>query len=122
MATKSEYITSLMSTYPYGSLNRMTSGETIILSNAEHDKTVDEWATANAASDANATMTEDGGAAVAYAQFRTDPQSGYGYKQIKDQLDQLYHDVDTGKFGADAKTGTWYVAVKAVKDKYTKPA
>jgi len=28
----------------------------------------------------------------------------------------LYHDIDAGKLGADAKTGDWYVAIKKVKD------
>ena len=38
------------------------------------------------------------------------------YERIPDQLDQLYHDIDNDKLGADAKTGTWYLAVKSVKD------
>ena len=42
----------------------------------------------------------------------------YGF--IKDQLDQLYHDIDAGKFGADAKTGNFYLSRKAVKDKFPK--
>ena len=32
-----------------------------------------------------------------------------------DQLDKLFHDIDDGKLGEDAKTGTWYLAVKQVK-------
>ena len=51
MATKSEWVTTLMSQHPYGSLNVMRDGTQVTLSNAEHDKTVDEWATANAAED-----------------------------------------------------------------------
>ena len=35
------------------------------------------------------------------------------YPDIKDQLDQLWHDIDDGKLD---KTGTWYKAVKAIKD------
>tara|TARA_X000001382_G_scaffold121769_1_gene104297 strand:- start:685 stop:864 length:180 start_codon:yes stop_codon:yes gene_type:complete len=42
------------------------------------------------------------------------------YPNLLDQLDALWHDIDAGKLGADAKTGTWYVALKAVKDKYPK--
>ena len=38
------------------------------------------------------------------------------YGRWQNQLDQLYHDIDNNKLGADAKTGTWYLAVKAVKD------
>ena len=32
-----------------------------------------------------------------------------GYESISNQLDQLYHDIDAGKFGSDAKTGVWCV-------------
>tara|TARA_R100001377_G_scaffold85_1_gene109 strand:- start:971 stop:1336 length:366 start_codon:yes stop_codon:yes gene_type:complete len=35
------------------------------------------------------------------------------YKQIQDQLDQLYHDMTAGKLNA---TGEWHKAIKAVKD------
>ncbi len=35
-----------------------------------------------------------------------------------EQLDKLWHDIDDGKLD---KTGSWYLAVKAVKDKYAKP-
>ena len=42
------------------------------------------------------------------------------YDELGDQLDQLYHDVDAGKFGADAKTGAWFAAVKKVKDDFPK--
>ena len=34
---------------------------------------------------------------------------------FQEQLDQLFRDVDAGKFGADAKTGEWYLAIKEVK-------
>ena len=44
-----------------------------------------------------------------------------GYLPIEDQLDQLYHDVNAGKFGADAKTGEWFVGVSSVKTLYPKP-
>ena len=40
------------------------------------------------------------------------------YTLLREQLDLLYHDIDSGKFGADAKTGTFYLARKSVKDKY----
>ena len=44
------------------------------------------------------------------------------YDGISEQLDQLFRDVDSGKFGADAKTGEWYIAVKKVKDTNPKPS
>ena len=40
------------------------------------------------------------------------------YEQIKEQLDQLYHDMAADK---GDKTGTWFAAVKAVKDANPKP-
>ena len=44
------------------------------------------------------------------------------YDGISEQLDQLFRDVDSGKFGADAKTGEWYIAVKKEKDANPKPS
>jgi|TARA_R110000823_G_scaffold272163_1_gene391483 hypothetical protein len=41
------------------------------------------------------------------------------YDKLSEQLDKLYHDIDSGKFGADAKTGNFYIGRKAVKDKYS---
>lgn len=38
------------------------------------------------------------------------------YADIGEQLDQLYHDIDDGKLGDTAKSGSWYLAVKKVKD------
>ena len=38
------------------------------------------------------------------------------YGSWQSQLDEIYHDIDSGKLGEDAKTGTWYLAVKKVKD------
>ena len=40
------------------------------------------------------------------------------YAEIKEQLDQLYHDMTAGKLDA---TGEWHKAIKAVKDATPKP-
>ena len=48
----------------------------------------------------------------------TDSKRGLYYSLLKEQLDLLYHDIDGGKFGADAKTSNFYLGRKAVKDKY----
>ncbi|MDA7491594.1 hypothetical protein N8464_00355 [bacterium] len=40
------------------------------------------------------------------------------YSMLSEQLDKLYHDIDSGKFGDTAKTGQFYLARKAVKDKF----
>lgn len=44
-----------------------------------------------------------------------------GYISLQDQLDQLYHDINAGKFGADAKTGEWFVGITSVKTAHPKP-
>ena len=44
------------------------------------------------------------------------------YANIGEQLDQLYHDIESGKFGADAKTGEWYVGITSVKTANPKPS
>jgi hypothetical protein len=49
----------------------------------------------------------------------TDKRAAY-YEKLALQLDKLYHDIDAGKLGADAKTGNFYLGRKAVKDKYPK--
>ena len=38
-----------------------------------------------------------------------------GFETIGNQLAQLYHDIDAGKFGSDAKTGVWFVGISSVK-------
>ena len=45
-----------------------------------------------------------------------------GYPNIKDQLDQLYHDIESGKFGEAAKSGDWYVGITSIKNAYPKPS
>jgi hypothetical protein len=42
------------------------------------------------------------------------------YKEIKEQLDSLWHDVDSGVFGDNAKNSNWYKGIKAIKEKYPK--
>jgi len=44
-----------------------------------------------------------------------------GYAQLTTQLDQLWHDIDDGKFGDTAKTGSWYVGISSVKTAFPKP-
>ena len=44
-----------------------------------------------------------------------------GYAPLQTQLDQLWHDINDGKFGSDAKTGSWYVGISSVKTIFPKP-
>ena len=50
--------------------------------------------------------------------------SGYtpGYLDVRDQLDQLYHDMRDGKLGVAATTGSWYVGITSVKNNFPKPS
>ena len=43
-----------------------------------------------------------------------------GYLPLQEQLDQLYRDINAGKFGADAKTGEWFVGISSVKTIFPK--
>ena len=45
-----------------------------------------------------------------------------GYDSLTNQLDQLDHDINAGKFGADAKTGEWFVGISSVKTAFPKPS
>ena len=40
------------------------------------------------------------------------------YQSMGEQLDFLFHDITSGKYGEDAKTSDFYLARKAVKDKF----
>ena len=44
------------------------------------------------------------------------------YPSIAEQLDKLFHDIDGGLLGEDAKTGSLYLALKEVKDNNPKPS
>ena len=50
----------------------------------------------------------------------TDEKKAGYYSLVRDQLAKLYHDIDSGESGDTAKTGGFYLARKAVKDKYPK--
>ena len=60
-------------------------------------------------------------AKVLYKQKRTVGACISVYSGIGEQLDQLYRDVAAGKFGADAKTGEWFVGITSVKTLNPKP-
>lgn len=44
------------------------------------------------------------------------------YTNYQGQFDKLYNDIESGKFGDNAKTGEWYLWVKGIKDANPKPA
>ena len=70
--------------------------------------------------DAARTALNTAAAAVKYKTDRTTDGSTI-YDTIGNQLDQLYHDINAGKFGSDAKTGEWFVGISSVKTANPKP-
>lgn len=52
----------------------------------------------------------------AYILGRTGDTGSNFYTSIVNQLDMLYKDIDAGKLGETAKTGSWYTHIKSVKD------
>ena len=91
------------------SLTKMVNGNSIALTTAEYDKTIDEWAQASFDQEIETALIADGGQSAKYAQYRA-----AAYPSIADQLDMQYHD------GVDSTT-TWADAIAAVKTKYAKP-
>jgi len=116
MATKAEHLTAIRA--EHSSLTKNVNGVSVTLSDSEYEATIDGWATARAATDARDELIANGGASADYANLRTDSMIDGSYPSIPDQLDMLFHDITNGKLG---KTGSWYKAVKATKDKFTKP-
>jgi hypothetical protein len=91
------------------SLTKMVNGNSIALTTAEYDKTIDEWAQASFDQEVETALIADGGASAKYAQYRA-----AAYPSIGNQLDMQYHDSVDG-------TTTWADAIAAVKTKYAKP-
>ena len=116
MATKAEHLKALKAKHP--SLTKMVDGVESTLSDSEYEAMIDGWATTMAADDVRREVMENGGASEEYAHFRTNPMGDGSYPSIGDQLDMLFHDITNGKLD---ETGSWYKAVKATKDKFTKP-
>ena len=71
--------------------------------------------------------TEDALKTAAISQIETDISMQYKdkryveYPGIKEQLDQLYHDMKDGKLGVGATTGSWFVGITTVKTAHPKP-
>tara|TARA_E500000178_G_C16965181_1_gene728026 strand:- start:46 stop:324 length:279 start_codon:yes stop_codon:yes gene_type:complete len=43
------------------------------------------------------------------------------FEKITEQLDMLFHDINNGKFGENAKTSQFYLHIKGIKDANPKP-
>jgi hypothetical protein len=107
MATLAQWKTTIKA--QNSSLTKMVNGDSIALTTAEYDKTIDEWAQASFDQEVETALIADGGQSAKYAQYRA-----AAYPSIADQLDMQYHD------GVDSTT-TWADAIAAVKTKYAKP-
>jgi hypothetical protein len=93
MATLNQWKINLKAANP--SLTKMVNGNSIDLTTAEYDKTIDEWAQASFDQESANYIIENGGESANYAQYRRD---------------------------AANSTTTWADAIAAVKTKYAKPS
>ena len=116
MATKAEHLKDIRASNP--SLTEMIDGVSSTMSASDYEATINQWATARAATDVRNEIIANGGASADYASFRTDSMIDGSYPRISDQLDMLFHDITNDKLD---ETGSWYTAIKATKDKFTKP-
>ena len=90
-----------------------------LIINVSTGATTTETLTSDEVAAREAVATEN--AKVLYKQRRTVGVSTTVYPGLAEQLDQLYRDVAAGKFGADAKTGEWFVGITSVKTLNPKP-
>ena len=91
-----------------------------LIINVSTGATTTETLTSDEVAEREAIAVEN--AKVLYKQKRTVGVSTTVYPGIAEQLDQLYRDIDAGKFGADAKTGEWFVGITSVKTLNPKPS
>tara|TARA_B100001778_G_C18134140_1_gene426374 strand:+ start:188 stop:502 length:315 start_codon:yes stop_codon:yes gene_type:complete len=68
----------------------------------------------------DATLVANARAELDKLSYRSDRK--YAFEMWGDQLDQLYHDIESGKFGEAAKSGDWYVGITSIKNTYPKPS
>ena|SRR6056300_1420790 len=90
--------------------HRVVNGVQVDLTAEEVEATLDMWAENELARQ----LDEE---ANGYKTARAN-----AYPQIAEQLDKLFHDIDGGLLGEDAKTGSLYLALKEVKDNNPKPS
>ena len=92
-------------------MNKLVNGELVTVSSEEETLIASEEAK---------VLADD--AVNGYKEDRTvGTATTTGYIDVTEQLDQLYRDINAGKFGADAKTGEWFVGISSVKTAFPKP-
>ena len=72
--------------------------------------------------DDTATMPTEDEVNNKIAEMQVQEDRKIAYPAIAEQLDKLFHDIDGGLLGEDAKTGSLYLALKEVKDDNPKPS
>lgn len=72
--------------------------------------------------DDTATMPSKADVDTKIAELQVIEDRRFAYPAIAEQLDKLFHDIDGGLLGEDAKTGSLYLALKEVKDDNPKPS
>ena len=93
-------------------MNKLVNGELVTVSSEEETLI---------ASEESKVLADD--AVNGYKKERTvGTATTTGYIDVTEQLDQLYRDINAGKFGADAKTGEWFVGISSVKTAFPKPS
>ena len=93
-------------------MNKLVNGELVTVSSEEETLIASEEAK---------VLADD--AVNGYKKERTvGTATTTGYIDVTEQLDQLYRDINAGKFGADAKTGEWFVGISSVKTAFPKPS
>ena len=50
-----------------------------------------------------------------YDYYQYERDRAVSYPDIGLQLDQLYHDMESGKLGVAATTGSWYIGISSIK-------
>ena len=80
------------------------------MTDEEYEAKILEWATNKNYYDLDAEANS----------YKRDREAAY--PEIKEQLDKLFHDIDGGLLGEDAKKGSLYLALKKVKDDNPKPS
>jgi|TARA_Y100000356_G_scaffold129565_1_gene130779 hypothetical protein len=96
----------------------IVNGERVDLTSEEIEATLDTWAENERARQLD---VEANGYKTYRVQGKGKDEVVATYPPLGEQLDKLWHDIDGGKLGADAKTGSWYLAIKQVKDDNPKP-
>ena len=93
-------------------MNKLVNGKLVTVSSEEESLIASERAKALADQAANGYKEER----------LVGTATTTGYIDVKEQLDQLYRDINAGKFGSDAKTGEWFVGISSVKTAFPKPS